>query len=341
MNNKRKDISHFINIAPLVARDLKKLDDDLLDSDDWLNSGESSESDKSSDLNSNQDKLKDEIQYGIPYNGINELTMICNDSKIEYIKIEKYIQGKLQDVSMYRCPHCRMRKSNIECIKIHVKKCPVKLSESDVQNHAKIATRLLFKDVSKLSGSDRQSIENNMEKIIAKYKTKIEKINKSSHNNTVKIDNLTDIDNNVTNFEISINYSHVKPRQLNQIFHRGIDSIFEIIRLVHFNANKPEYNNLRTNKKTNKYEIYKNGWITVNRKPNVFISYLCDQYIKILMTEFYKLVHNTTILEPKIIQDFFAYFHDVSSMNDIIKDKRTMILQNVKNLFLIESRRLR
>jgi hypothetical protein len=176
---------------------------------------------------------------------------------------------------------------------------------------------------------ENTSIMTNKIKTLEREKKKLEKKIEKMLDKTCTINNTTNNNNNTNNIIVVNNYGkentdYLTAEKIAQLLNRPYDSIQDLIKMLHFNADHPENHNVKITNKKEPFALVWNDPIWELRKKKTVVKDMVDKgYTMIDMT------HDDIEKTNKKYVNFQNNFEDdESNIKDLIEDETEIMIIN-------------
>ena len=246
-----------------------------------------------------------------------EKSETCDDLEESSYTVRTQTNEKVK----HGCKWCKYLFSQKSSLTRHINKyCKIK---KDIDNEEKRIYLELLEDMSNMK-SEMEKLKNENNQL---------KINNSqiNSNNT----NITNIQNNNMNVNL-VPFGHedfntLSEKELLKLMKRGYKSLTELIKIINFNKNRPENNNIYSNNIKSKYVIAYDGeqWILLDKQETIID--MINRYGGHIEDKYYELDEKLDEFAKRKLSRFVKNYSDIEALERYQNDI-TLILYNNKDI---------
>lgn len=212
-------------------------------------------------------------------------------------------------IDALKCRKCKKTYSTTNNLKRHMKACNIQIYEDN-------------------------SIVNDLKKEMDDLREELKNIKQNSGHTTNNVYNNININNTYNILNIgNEDMSYINDEEWKRIMRKGVRSIPELVKCVHFDKSNPQNHNVYIPNLSQPYAIkYDNGeWIIAHRDE--VIDELCDVKEKHVIEKYYEFLDNDN-LDDQTIRRMRRYEEDIDTDLVHIKNRHDvkLILLNYKNI---------
>ena len=178
---------------------------------------------------------------------------------------------------------------------------------------------------------ENSSIKDKKIKILEKEKKKLEKKIEKMMDKVCTINNTTN--NNTNNIVIVNNYGkentdYLTAEKISKLLDRPYDSIQDLIKMLHFNADHPENHNVKITNKKEQFALVWNDPIWELRKKKSVVKDMVDKGYMMIDTTHDEVSYDTNKTNKKYVKFQTNFEDDSTNIKDKIEEEAEIVIFN-------------
>lgn len=251
---------------------------------------------------------------------------------VKLAKISKAPQNSAKNCEIYTCQFCEKQLSDKYGVQRHLKICKTK-KQQEQQEEDKFQIMInMMNELKKVTTDQMNQIEE-LKKEISTSNTKSNVVNNIINNQQNNIN--MNIHVNPYN-DTDMNFLSVEDKKY--ILNKGYKAVENLIKMIHFNKDKPENHNIYISNIKDKYVLIYGGDDLMRQESDKIIDDMYDERTKYLLDEFNSLKNELDAPTKKKFENFINEMDEDKISNDI-KKEIIMILYNNRKI-IEETRKL-